>query len=276
MAIQNGIITVSGKLGELVFYRRKQKYVSRKTSKPYQLSAASIKSSTDFGQASKNAAYLRKAFAPLVAYYADNDIVNRLNAKMNALFKKIPDVFKGQKQLRHADLSQLVDFQFNVHTSLSRLLLALPDCNLTQDGLLTITLPKNAIKPLATTKRRYKALKLQLMVFNLGFEAEDYELFRVNDLVIDIGQTSFPEARVVVPTQQGGERALVVALGAAYCDEDRTPTGDRRHFACQLVYAANVSDGKVVYPEQKVTAVKPVEEVGDDSGISWVVGCQEG
>lgn len=271
MAIQNGTITVSGKLGELVFYRRKQKYVGRKISKPYQLSAESIKSSTDFGQASKNAAYLRKAFAPLVAYYADTDIVNRLNAKMNALFKKIPDAFKGQKKLRHADLSQLADFQFNAYTNLNRLLLALPSCNLAQDGLLTITLPKDAIKRFAETNKRYQKLKLQLMVFNLGFEAEDYELFQVNDLVVAINQTSFPEAKVVVPTQQGGERALVVALGAAYCYKDNERTGDRRHFACQFVYAANVCDGKVVYPEQKVVAVKPVEEVGEDSGISWVV-----
>jgi hypothetical protein len=80
MAIQKGIVKLSGKLVDLIFYQRKNKTVVwsvKKDGTPYQLSEGSKKSGKDFGEASRSAKYIRKAFAPLVSKYADNEIINR-------------------------------------------------------------------------------------------------------------------------------------------------------------------------------------------------------
>lgn len=269
MATQDGIIKISGKLGDLVFYQRREKHVSRMNAKPYKLTAATIKSGKDFGQASKNAAYIRKAFAPLVKRYADNDVVNTLNAKMNALFKTIPDVFKGEKKLLHADISQLTGFEFNRYTSLQRILPTLPSCKLGIDGDLAISLNKYVISQNDKNYKSFKCLTLQLMVFNFDLVTDHYELFTINDLNIDLRKPSFAGAKVVVPTQQQSQNALIVALGATLGD-GLSINGDRRYYACQLIFAGNVNQGQLVYPERKVIE-KPINPPAQDSGLSWEI-----
>ena len=53
--------SIFGKLGDLVFYRRGKKVVVRYAPTVHHLSENSRKSATDFGNASRNAAYIRKA-----------------------------------------------------------------------------------------------------------------------------------------------------------------------------------------------------------------------
>lgn len=58
MAIINGIVRFSGKLGVLIFYRRGNKGMVRQKPGTYQLSENSRKSASDFGEASRQAAYM--------------------------------------------------------------------------------------------------------------------------------------------------------------------------------------------------------------------------
>jgi len=60
MAIQQGIISLSGKVGDLVFSTRKGKYIAKKKSLvPMNQTEATKKSSSDFGVASKAAIRMR-------------------------------------------------------------------------------------------------------------------------------------------------------------------------------------------------------------------------
>jgi hypothetical protein len=269
MATQQSLVKRSGKLGNMVFYQREKKDVKKHTSKPYELSEESKKSSKDFGRASTSAAYIRKAFAPLIEYYGYRGIVNRLNARVNALFKTIPAALKGKKSLLHANLSQLVGFEFNPYTSLDKLLAKFPQYQIGEDGTLQIAMEKEKSSLWFKTNPKFQKILLQLMIFNFDLEGDDYEVFKMEDLVIDISMPIFTGARVAIPTTQQGKKGLLVALGASYCD--RGMAGDRRYFACQINFAVQLNNGKVFSPvsETKLPQKNKEEKI---EGISWVLG----
>ncbi|PWS30286.1 hypothetical protein [Pedobacter paludis] len=105
MATLNGIVRFSGQVGDLIFYRRAKKDVVRRKPNTYQLSENSKKSANDFGEVSRNAAYIRKAFAPMVKNYGYGDLTSRLTKRIAGLFKGIPPVHLGNKKLINADLN---------------------------------------------------------------------------------------------------------------------------------------------------------------------------
>lgn len=113
MAIQNGVIKIYGQPGDLVFYKRGNAAVVRRKPVQKQQTEASKQSSRDFGSASRNAAYIRKAFAPLVQLYAYDDLLNRLNKRFIEIFKTIPAEQAGVKRLTDGKLALLKGFEFN-------------------------------------------------------------------------------------------------------------------------------------------------------------------
>lgn len=269
MATQQSLVKLSGKLGDMVFYQRGKKDVVRRNGKPYSLSAESKKSSTDFGRASSSAALIRKAFAPLVNTYGYRNMVNRLNARINALFKTIPATLKGEKCLLHANLSQLIGFEFNPHTSLDKLLLRFPQYQLGNDGMLQVILEPGQTGTWFKKHPKYQGVQLQLMLFNFDLQGDAYEVFRTADLLIDLSKPMFAGAKVSISTTQQGKKGLLVALGAAYFNE--SIARDRRYFACQINFATQLDNGKVYHPTV-VLPMPPKQQEQAQPGITWEIG----
>ncbi|RZJ19917.1 MAG: hypothetical protein EON51_16390, partial [Acinetobacter sp.] len=200
MARQEGIIRLSGRLRDLVFYTRKNKDLVRQKGKPYELTEGSKNAGKDFGEATKNAAYIRKAFEKGVKNFGDDELINRLNRQMIEVFKTRPKTQQGNKKLIEGNLNLLYGFQFDRHTDLSKLLLKLPLCTINETGLLNI---KFAAQPLLNMiKRVYRAsiAQLHLMVFNFDLDGDAYEIFEINPLLLHFDKPDFIGARLNIQT----------------------------------------------------------------------------
>ncbi|UKT65451.1 hypothetical protein [Pedobacter mucosus] len=269
MAILNGIVRFSGQLGDLVFYQRGKKNVVRQKTTNHQLSENSKKSGRDFGEVSRNAAYIRKAFATLVRLYAHGDLLNRLNKRVHEIFRTVSPELSGRKKMIDGNISLLQGFEFNAATSLSTLLFISPTAKLDSDGSLLLTLPKVEMKKFVRTETRSDTVILQVMVFNYGLIDGDYELFHINDMKFDLNMDLFPGAQLTVKTDQVGEKALLIAVGISYC-LGNTRSGDRRYFACKITHAWHLDNGI----EIKFIAQQPkeIKEETAQGGLSWTLG----
>ncbi len=271
MATQEGIIRLSGTLGELVFYTRKKKEIVRQKAKPYELSETSKKAGKDFGEASKNAAYIRKAFAKGVQSYGDDHLINRLNKQMMLVFNAIPKTKQGHKKLIDGNLNLLNGFEFNGHTPLTKLLFNLPICSRSETGLLQL---KFAAQPLFNLIKKVNSAsiaQLQLMVFNFDLAGQAYEIFNINPLLLHFDKPDFDGARLNIQTDQQGEKALIIALGVSYL-KDNSPSRNRRYYACQIINALHLKDGLVVeFVEEKEPILK-MDNSSEEQGLNWEMG----
>lgn len=112
MAKQTGIALFTGKLENLVGYRRNGKYFIRAMPQKVQQTLATRQSAREFGIASRNAKLIRQATSPLLDMIPDSTSVNRLN-----------------KTLIRAGKTRLEDirgFRFNKHTAVSEFFCAQP------------------------------------------------------------------------------------------------------------------------------------------------------
>lgn len=269
MATLNGMISFSGKLGDLVFYNRGKTKVVRQQVKFYQLSENSKKSGRDFGAASRTAAYIRAAFSPLVKRYADGDLVNRLNKKAMEIFKSIPKEHAGNKKLVDGDLGQLRGFEFNVVAPLSKLLFQPLGAKIQSDGILELEFSKTKLEQFIRVIPNASCAVLQVMVFNFELDGEHCELINVNDMEIPLNLTDFPGAKLMLKTTQKGARALIIALGISYLSKGIL-NDDKRYYGCQISHAWHLQDGvEVEFIPLVEGKIEVVEKVG---GISWEMG----
>ncbi|TCD17609.1 hypothetical protein EZ456_22595 [Pedobacter psychrodurus] len=269
MAIQNGIIKINGQLGDLVFYKRGNTDVVRQKAAHKQQTEASKKSSRDFGRASRNAAYIRKAFAPLVKLYAYGDLLNRLNKRFIEIFKTIPLEKAGNKKLIDGDIALLKGFEFNTSKPLQQLWLSETDLCIDTDGLVKLILPKCELKTLL--KPHPKATEARLQVMGFHFELDDhggYEIIEVNDLVIPLSNSHFPKTTLTLGLNHRGDKALIFAMGISFFI-GAARSADRRYYAGKIIHALHVKDGLVVNFVRQPKVEREVMEQGDK--LSWVV-----
>jgi len=269
MAIQNGVLKINGQLGDLVFYKRGNADVVRQKPIQIQQTEASKKSSRDFGTASRNAAYIRKAFAPLVQLYAYDDLLNRLNKRFIEIFKTIPAEQAGHKRLTDGNLALLKGFEFNTSKSLDKLWSSETDLRIETDGLVKLILPKGEIKSLL--KPHPKATEARLQVMGFHFDLDDtggYEIIEVNDLVIPLSNSHFPKTALALQLNHKGDKALIFAMGISFFS-GTARFGDRRYYACKIIHALHLKDGVIV----NYVAQPEVESevVGQGDRLSWAV-----
>ncbi|WP_029280685.1 hypothetical protein [Pedobacter borealis] len=269
MAIQNGIIKINGQLGDLVFYKRGSKDVVRQKAAHKQQTEASKKSSRDFGTASRNAAYIRKAFAPLVKLYAYGDLLNRLNKRFIEIFKTIPSEHAGHKSLIDGDITLLKGFEFNSSKPLGQLWLSETDLRIDSDGLVKLILPKCELKSLL--KPHPKATEARLQVMGFHFELDDqggYEIIEVNDLIVPLNNMHFPKTTLALHLNHQGDKALIFALGISFFI-GAARSADRRYYAGKIIHALHLKDGIIVNFVGQPKVEKEVMAQGNK--LSWVV-----
>ena len=122
MAKQISIITFTGKLGNLIGYRRNGKHFVRSMPTIVKQTVATRHAAQRFGMASKKAALIRHAFCSKLNVCCDTGHVNRLTSAL------IPSAGK--------DIKSITGFRFNGHTGTDRFL-TLPPV-LSRDGTLRI------------------------------------------------------------------------------------------------------------------------------------------
>lgn len=266
MARQEGIIPLSGKMGDVIFSNRKGKHHAKaKSTKPMNQTAATKKSSFDFGEASKVGAGIRKAFAPLIKKYGDTTVVPRFTKHILKVFKTIPATNEVAKNLSKGDVGLFRDFQFNALIKLDSLLHKPAEVRLVESGL-HIAFKEDQIADLFKSVAKADTVVLQVMVYNLNLDGDDDEVVCVKDLLIPLASEHFRGAKLQVPLSLIGEQAVWVAIGVHFLNK-RWMICDRTKMAAAIVYVARLKDGEeVVFMSDQPVQMQATK---DEGAIAW-------
>jgi hypothetical protein len=166
MAKQVSTFRISGKLGNQVYYYRKDKknrkqYLVRRAPETVKQTTATKRAATDFGIASKSSALIRNALHEYTQHCYDNTLHYRLNAIMGKILRA-----DGSRILTAPNMQSLKNFQFNKAASIDQLLKVTPVIEKDDQGNLSISIPgtfnnsSNALKN--TTHLAIKAIGLSV------------------------------------------------------------------------------------------------------------------
>ncbi len=134
MARQKGIIKLTGKIGDLSFYKSKDGYLAREKGgvdgdriKKDPAFARTRENGSEFGLAATAGKTLRDAFRPLMMRAADNRITSRLTRLMSAIRKLDTTSDRGERSVAVAIQDQpakdmLKGFNFNIRSMLNTIL----------------------------------------------------------------------------------------------------------------------------------------------------------
>jgi hypothetical protein len=141
MAKQNSIIRLSGRLGNQVYYYRKDKknrkqYLVRRAPDTVKQSTATKRAATDFGIASKSSALIRNALREYTQHCYDNTLHYRLNSMMGKILRA-----DDRRMLTAANMQSLKNFQFNRVASIDQLLKVMPVIEKNDQDDLSISFP---------------------------------------------------------------------------------------------------------------------------------------
>lgn len=113
--------TVRGTVGPVVYRGYRDMNIIQGKPRSFKQTAASIKTSTEFGLSSTTAAVIRQAFQP--AYiHRDGEAASRSTQLAYRSIRGSSNTVVGQRDLHDADLNCLTGLEFNIHSKVSDVL----------------------------------------------------------------------------------------------------------------------------------------------------------
>lgn len=146
MPYQNSLIPISGRMGDHIYYYRKDRknrkhYFIRQAPGIVKQTLATKRAAADFGTASKSSGLLRKALHQYTRFCYDNSLHFRLNKKMGEILRADVNRPSGQRVLLAANMKSLRHFQFNRDASIDQLLKSTPVVEKNDTGDISVSLP---------------------------------------------------------------------------------------------------------------------------------------
>lgn len=245
----------------------------------YAWSADSLKSSAEFGYASRLASALKNALAPLVFNQYTNVLHKRLQGRITKAIGRGPEAMKGRRTLAEGDVSMLKGLELNAYTKLSALTYSLPIkvLVLAEEDALRIELQAMGPSHFRWPDRAQEAyLNVRCHVVDIqGPVVGDYVL---EPRVITKRSTGSQPQRARVETCDLENRIVVVAVGVSFFRTDSEGydgliSHNRKYYAAQIIEAAYVKNGKVVvfeHDDQQLSAKPP--SVSTVPVIKWDEG----
>jgi hypothetical protein len=269
MARSKGMLTFSGKVGDLIFTNKKGKnYVKTKSTKPLNLTEATRKSSSDFGEASRTGAKIRKAFKPLFDKFGSDTLINRLNKELVAVLKIVPNEFAGHKKMIQGNVGLLTAFPSYTIRKIDNLLNRLPLFTIFPKHLHIEMMEKLPDRTLLNPFKNATAGRIKLMVYNMDLNGTHDEIIPISPLTIYIDQP-FDGAKLKVPLNLTGDRWVLVAIGLNYMNGESI-LNPQRAKAGAIIYSAIIKDGIEIPFVQHQTEPIKVEE--NWQGLGWDMG----
>ena len=209
MAYQNSILPFTGKLGNLVGYRRNGKYLLRSMPEIVRQTVATRRAALRFGMASRRGALIRHAFYGELDVCGDKTHGNRLTKTL------IPSA--------GSNLRSITGFRFNKHTGTDGFFIQAPQ--LSADGILHI--PAQTLPVL----KGITSLEVKVIATRINFTTHQVVATESNVLIVDIHE-SFNGAAVSVDIP--GKGALVVTLQVRGM-QDNIPSRNTRYLAADII-----------------------------------------
>ncbi|SDF67837.1 hypothetical protein [Chitinophaga filiformis] len=146
MARQKGFLPLSGKLGDKIYYFRKDKrgrinYFVRQAPDEVKQTTATKRTASDFGTASRCAKVMRHALKEYTQLYDSGTLINSLNKVMGEVVRADDNHTPGQRQVLAQHMHLLEGFCFNHETNIERLVNTRPVIT-RQENRVTVSLPE--------------------------------------------------------------------------------------------------------------------------------------
>jgi hypothetical protein len=214
MALQTGLFKFTGKLDNVIGYRRNGKFFFRSMPEKVRQTAATRRAARRFGMTSRKGKLIRHALRPHLDLRHDGTLVNRLN--------------KLLLQSDAGNLQVLQNFHFNKHTGLEKLFPEPPV--VTDDGTLHIPAQK-ALLP----QGRNTHIEVRLIAVRINFTEHRIEHTDVSSGIIDLSE---PFNGMALSVSVAGKGTLLVTLQyRAFTKRNGSlsQSGDRRYMAADII-----------------------------------------
>ena len=218
MALQTGVLKFTGRLDNVIGYRRNGKYFLRSMPDKVRQTASTKRAARRFGMASRKGKLIRKAVRPYLDMRYDGTLVNRLN---KLFIQAGPDQFPN-----------LQGFHFNRHTGIEKLFVIPPV--FTVNG--TLHIPAQELLPQGNNTH----IELRLIATRISFADNRVISTDVATAIIELNEDRpFKGMALNVPVE--GEGALIVVVQYRSCKASNGvlfPSGDRRYMAADVINIA--------------------------------------
>ena len=150
MARQNGLLKLTGTLGNISFYRINNEFVARrkgvvdkKRIQKDPVFQRTRENASEFGRASTAGKLLRTAFRPLVFRASDKVLTQRLAKEMLKVAQADVHSKRGMRSVPTGDPGRLEGFEFNSEATLSSVLYVRPEVNIGREaGSVAVHIPR--------------------------------------------------------------------------------------------------------------------------------------
>ena len=209
MARQNSILLFTGKLGNMIGYYRKGRYLLRSAPVSVRQTNATRRAAQRFGIASKKGALIRSVFDSELDIHYDGTHVNRLNSRLI--------------RATGSSISAVTGFRFNQHTGIDRFLTIAPV--LTQDA--TLHIPAQHL----SAGKGITALEVKIIATRISFATQ--RVIDTNTTTISIDPNR-PLTATALSVDVPGTGTLVVVIQVRALRNDG-PACNRQNYAADIV-----------------------------------------
>jgi hypothetical protein len=269
MATQQELLKLTGKIGDLIHYRSRKKFLTKTAPTEVKQTEDTKKSAKDFGTATKWAGIVRKLCGNLTKTHADDDVINRLNKLFINTLKTAPVELKGNKQLRDANLNLLQGFELNRWTAFDKLVLQAPQFLFNSTGDCKVSFNAMPMAKTVIAPRNADEVVFELVLINLELNGEQYEKFTPHPLQVPLDQ-AMPSASIKLELDLSGNRLLLLMAGVSF-KSGKLHINDRSKYASKILLAKHLIDGKEVVFEPSIPAPIKTEEQ-PQSNLGWEFG----
>jgi hypothetical protein len=214
MGKQTSVIKFTGRIGNLIGYRRNGVHYVRSMPDKVRQSSATRRAARNFGIASRKGKLIRRALLPQLNMRYDGTLVNRLNKALIQAGYTNPDALQG--------------FRFNSHTGLEKIFAQAP-VFLPEEGVLK--LPAQELLPLGPATH----LEIRLVAARVDFK--ERRIIHVQTALETVNlEEGFNGMELSVPITGKGSLILVIqARGCTGTNGKILPLGNRRYMAADIV-----------------------------------------
>lgn len=212
MATQTGLFPFTGRVGNVIGYRRNGKYFFRSMPEKVNRSEASRRAAKDFGIASRNGSLIRHAFKNELDIRCNGTLTNRLN---KALIQKS---------------TAIEGFRFNQHTSLHALL-PHPPAIRKEKGQFHVHIPAQEI--LHSTKATH--IRVKAIIAEIDFTKG---IIITTASVMHLANIRGPFAGAELTLPCTGKGTAVILLQVHECQEENGQLqvlGNRKYYAADIL-----------------------------------------
>ncbi len=224
MARQKGIIKLTGKIGDISFYKSQDGYLAREkggveasriaTDPAFQRTR---ENGAEFGRAGKAAKLLRTAFRALLMNTADSRMSSRLTSEMVKVIQADATNPRGLRNVIDGEAELLQGFEFNTNAKLGSTLFAPFDAIIARDrGELTLKVPPFVPANMIHAPAGATHFKIISGGVEINFEEETYVVSTTADQLTLLDNTMTPYIDLLNAVTSGSTSPLFFAVGIEF------------------------------------------------------------